>query len=206
MQRRRHRVREAARTSRAHDAIGQRPSGARLRSGVQPARARTARSGSSSPRRAATSTTAFDYAGPQRTPADPTKPNANLYVLEPDPKAQGKMRVRQLTFQLNMERFPSFMQDGRLIFTAEKRAPGFYQLALRRRTSTAAITTRSMRSGPASGTIKRRASWSSRTRTSRPSSAITRRNTAAARSAIFNRSIGVDFTSADRPTIRSIQA
>ncbi len=27
---------------------------------------------------------------------------------------------------------PSFMQDGRLIFTAEKREPGFYQLALRR--------------------------------------------------------------------------
>lgn len=42
------------------------------------------------------------------------------------------MRVRQLTWQLNMERFPSFMQDGRLIFTAEKREPGFYQLALRR--------------------------------------------------------------------------
>jgi hypothetical protein len=31
-----------------------------------------------------------------------------------------------------MERLPSFMQDGRLIFTAEKREPGFYQLALRR--------------------------------------------------------------------------
>jgi hypothetical protein len=31
-----------------------------------------------------------------------------------------------------MERLPSFMQDGRLIFTAEKRAPDFYQLALRR--------------------------------------------------------------------------
>jgi hypothetical protein len=31
-----------------------------------------------------------------------------------------------------MERLPSFMQDGRLVFTAEKREPGFYQLALRR--------------------------------------------------------------------------
>ena len=31
-----------------------------------------------------------------------------------------------------MERFPSFMQDGRLVFTAEKREPGFLELALRR--------------------------------------------------------------------------
>ncbi len=75
------------------------------------------------------SKTAFDYVGPQRTPEDPTKPNANLYVLE---NASGTMRVRQLTYQLNMERLPSFMQDGRLVFTTEKRAPDFYQLALRR--------------------------------------------------------------------------
>jgi hypothetical protein len=74
----------------------------------------------------------FDYHGPQRTPADPSKPNANLYVLEPDPANAGQSHLRQLTFQLNMERYPSFMQDGRLIFTAEKRAPGFYELALRR--------------------------------------------------------------------------
>src|ERR1035438_4854823 len=76
----------------------------------------------------------FDYSGPQRTPEDPTKPNANLYVLEPDPgsAAAGKTRIRQLTGQLNMERLPNFMQDGRLVFTTEKRAPGFYQLALRR--------------------------------------------------------------------------
>jgi hypothetical protein len=74
----------------------------------------------------------FDYAGPQGTPSDPAKPNANLYVLEPDPTAPGSSRVRQLTWQLNMERMPSFMEDGRLIFTAEKRAPNFYELALRR--------------------------------------------------------------------------
>lgn len=74
----------------------------------------------------------YDYQGPQRSPADPTKPNANLYVLEPDPGAPGQTRIRQLTYLLNMERHPSFMNDGRLIFTAEKRAPGFYQLALRR--------------------------------------------------------------------------
>jgi hypothetical protein len=73
----------------------------------------------------------FDYTGTQRTPADPTKPNANLYVLEQNPSGGGK-RIRQLTYQLNMERLPGFMQDGRLIFTAEKREPGFYQLALRR--------------------------------------------------------------------------
>jgi hypothetical protein len=72
----------------------------------------------------------YDYKGAQRTPADPAKRNANLYVLEPD--AGGKPRVRQLTFLLNTERFPSFMSDGRVIMTAEKRAQGFYQLALRR--------------------------------------------------------------------------
>jgi hypothetical protein len=76
--------------------------------------------------------TPFDYSGPQRTPEDPTKPNANLYVLEPTPGSTSTLRVRQLTWQLNMERLPSFMQDGRLVFTAEKREPGFYQLALRR--------------------------------------------------------------------------
>lgn len=70
---------------------------------------------------------AYDYQGPQRTPSDPTKPNANLYGFEPASK-----KVRQLTFLLNTERMPSFMQDGRIIFTAEKRAPNFYQLALRR--------------------------------------------------------------------------
>ncbi len=75
---------------------------------------------------------AYDYTGPQRTPADPTKPNSNLYVLEPDPAAPPRTRVRQLTFLLNLERQPTFMNDGRLIFTAEKRAPGFYQLSLRR--------------------------------------------------------------------------
>lgn len=69
---------------------------------------------------------ATDYSGPQRTPADPTKGNANLFVLEADGRA------RQLTFLLNLERQPTFMNDGRLIFVAEKRAPEFAQLALRR--------------------------------------------------------------------------
>jgi hypothetical protein len=75
---------------------------------------------------------AFGYSGPQPTPADPSKSNANLYVLEPDPAAPGSTRIRQLTFQLNMERLPSVMQDGRVVFTVEKREPGFYELALRR--------------------------------------------------------------------------
>ncbi|HYQ14163.1 MAG TPA: hypothetical protein VEQ58_00340, partial [Polyangiaceae bacterium] len=66
-----------------------------------------------------------DYRGPQRTPADPSRLNSNLYVLE-----DGK--IRQLTFLLNQELSPSFMRDGRLIMTAEKRQPGFYQLAGRR--------------------------------------------------------------------------
>lgn len=63
--------------------------------------------------------------GVTRAPADPSKQNANLYVAE-----NGK--VRQLTFLLNQEVGPAFMSDGRLIFTAEKRAPSFYQLAARR--------------------------------------------------------------------------
>ena len=75
---------------------------------------------------------AFSYSGPQPTPADPTKTNANLYILEPDSDNPGKNRVRQLTWQLNMERLPNFMQDGRMIFTVEKRQQGFYELALRR--------------------------------------------------------------------------
>jgi hypothetical protein len=73
----------------------------------------------------------FDYTGPQVTPEDPTKPNANLYELEPAASGGG-MQVNQLTWQLNMERLPSFMQDGRLVFTVEKREPNFYELALRR--------------------------------------------------------------------------
>ncbi len=66
----------------------------------------------------------FPYSGPTRTPAA-MQPNANLYVLESG-------SVRQLTFLLNQELAPSFMNDGRLIFTAEKREPDFHQLALRR--------------------------------------------------------------------------
>lgn len=74
----------------------------------------------------------YDYEGPQRTPADLTKPNSNLYMLEPDPAAPAQTHLKQLTFLLNMERQPAVMADGRLILTAEKRAPNFYQLALRR--------------------------------------------------------------------------
>jgi hypothetical protein len=70
-------------------------------------------------------TDAFDYHGPTRTPADPMRWNANLYILEGS-------KVRQLTFLLNQEFLPSMMSDGRVIFTAEKRAPEFYQLAGRR--------------------------------------------------------------------------
>jgi hypothetical protein len=69
---------------------------------------------------------AFGYQGPQRTPADPSRLNANLYIRENDGK------IRQLTFLTNQELLPSFMRDGRLIFSTEKRAPEFYQLAGRR--------------------------------------------------------------------------
>jgi hypothetical protein len=69
----------------------------------------------------------FGYCGPQVTAADPSKPNANIYSYNPTTK-----QTTQLTYLLNMERHPSFMVDGRVIFTTEKREPNFYQLALRR--------------------------------------------------------------------------
>lgn len=64
--------------------------------------------------------------GPARSAADPSKLNTNIYVRETDGT------IRQLTFLTNQEIQPSFMRDGRVIFTTEKRAPEFYQLALRR--------------------------------------------------------------------------
>lgn len=74
----------------------------------------------------------MDYSGTQRQPADPTKPNPDLWVWEPDPNNQGQFRARQITFQLDQERWPSFMNDGRIILSVEKREPSFYELALRR--------------------------------------------------------------------------
>lgn len=68
----------------------------------------------------------FGYAGPTRTPSQ-LAPNANLYVYAPK-----KKELRQLTFLLNQELQPSFMADGRVIFSTEKREPGFFQLAGRR--------------------------------------------------------------------------
>jgi hypothetical protein len=64
--------------------------------------------------------------GPTRTPSQLT-PNANLYVFDPRDGS-----LRELTFLSNQELSPSFMADGRVIFTTEKRAPDFYQLAGRR--------------------------------------------------------------------------
>lgn len=63
--------------------------------------------------------------GPTRTPAR-LEPNANLFVQD----ASGS--VRQLTFLLDQELTPSFMADGRVIMTTEKRAEDFHQLAGRR--------------------------------------------------------------------------
>jgi hypothetical protein len=57
-------------------------------------------------------TAAIGYSGPRRTPADPSKLNANLYIRE------GDGRIRQLTFLNNQELYPAFMRDGRLIFSA----------------------------------------------------------------------------------------
>ncbi len=63
--------------------------------------------------------------GPLRTPADPAKLNSNLYIVE-------NGSVRQLTFLSNQELQPSFKLNGQLLFTTQKREPGFYQLAGRR--------------------------------------------------------------------------
>lgn len=68
----------------------------------------------------------YDYVGPTRTPAR-LQPNANLYVLDP---VLGT--VRQLTFLLDQELQPSFMGDGHVVYTVEKRAEDFHVLALRR--------------------------------------------------------------------------
>jgi hypothetical protein len=67
-----------------------------------------------------------DYSGPTRTP-NGLLPNANLYLLEKDGTT-----VRQMTFLNGQEIAPSFKRNGQFIFTTEKRAPGFYQLAARR--------------------------------------------------------------------------
>jgi len=68
----------------------------------------------------------YGYSGPTRTPAR-LEPNANLYVLDPSDGT-----VRQLTFLLDQELTPSFMADGHVIYTAEKRETDFHVLALRR--------------------------------------------------------------------------
>jgi hypothetical protein len=67
----------------------------------------------------------LDYDGPTRTPST-MLPNSNIYVLDADGS------IRQMSFLLNAELAPTFMEDGRLLYTTEKRAPGFYQLAGRR--------------------------------------------------------------------------
>jgi hypothetical protein len=68
----------------------------------------------------------LEVRGPTRTPAR-LEPNANLFVFDPRDGS-----VRQLTFLLDQELSPSFMTDGRVIFTTEKRAQDFHQLAGRR--------------------------------------------------------------------------
>ncbi|HEX5657278.1 MAG TPA: hypothetical protein VFX59_08785, partial [Polyangiales bacterium] len=64
--------------------------------------------------------------GPSRTPSQ-LAPNANLFVFDPKDRS-----IRELTFLSNQELQPSFMADGRLIYTVEKRGAQFFQLAGRR--------------------------------------------------------------------------
>ena len=62
-------------------------------------------------------------------------PNSDLYRVKPS--ATGTFSYdfgspQQMTFLLNSELSPAFMQDGRVSFTAEKATPDFYQLSGRR--------------------------------------------------------------------------
>ena len=172
-ERRRHDVRAARRDQRrrrppatASSSTTSTPSSARP--------TRTATSASSSRRRAATSPTTrpYDYSGPQRTPADPSKPNANLYVYEPDPNnaAAAPHPAADLPPRHGAATRASWRtgasssrpRSARRASTSSRSAA---------RTSTAATTTRSTRSAGPSATTRRATSWSSRTRTSRRSSA-----------------------------------
>ena len=56
-------------------------------------------------------------------------PNSDLYRVKPD---LDFTNPEQMTFLLNAELSPAFMQDGRVSFTAEKATPDFYQLSGRR--------------------------------------------------------------------------
>ena len=60
-------------------------------------------------------------------------PNADLFrVLAVPGQALDFSNPQQMTFLLNSELSPAFMQDGRVSFTAEKATPEFYQLSGRR--------------------------------------------------------------------------
>src|SRR6185503_405095 len=56
-------------------------------------------------------------------------PNADLFRSSP---TLDFSNPQQMTFLLNSEVAPAFMQDGRVSFTAEKATPEFYQLSGRR--------------------------------------------------------------------------
>jgi hypothetical protein len=60
-------------------------------------------------------------------------PNADLFrVLAQPGQPLDFSNPQQMTFLLNSELSPAFMQDGRVSFTAEKATPEFYQLSGRR--------------------------------------------------------------------------
>ena len=64
-------------------------------------------------------------------------PNADLFRVVPTMTTSGTLSYdfsspTQMTFLLNSELSPAFMQDGRVSFTAEKATPDFYQLSGRR--------------------------------------------------------------------------
>jgi hypothetical protein len=63
------------------------------------------------------------------------QPNSNLYRVMPTMPGTFTYdfgNPQQMTFLLNAELSPAFMQDGRVSFTAEKATPDFYQLSGRR--------------------------------------------------------------------------
>ena len=179
-----------------HAAHGERPARARLRPGVQPARARRHRAASSSPRRAATSTRrAFDYSGPQRTPEDPPSRTPTSTSSSPTRATRRATASGSSPGSSTWSACRASCRTGASSSRPRSASRASTSSRSAGRTSTAATTTRSTRSAAASAT-------------SRPPYVVelADKNFAtifsnqdaqhgAGALGVFNRSIGVDFTS-----------
>jgi hypothetical protein len=97
-----------------------------------------------------------------------------------------------------MERLPSFMQDGRLVYTSEKREPNFYELSLRRQnldgTDYHPLYAQRSSIGYQQATYVTELSHKDFAAVFSDSNAVH----GAGALVVFNRSIGVDFTSTNK--------